>query len=383
MIPKIKNQNTIQRISTFVTSRRLGLFFILFISVILFTASGTNPVKADEIDDEITALKAQIAANQSQIAQLNSRQKSLNNEIAIFNAQIAIINANIQKTRAEMEATNRKIAEAEAEARKRKGELGASLSTMYIESQLTTLERVMSAASFSEFIGQYEYLSSVRQSAQENMIRLAELKNQLAEQKKQLVGLEGEQSAQYSNLAAQRSGLANLLYESQNDEAQFQRMVSKDEAKVKQLRAQQAAAIAAKSSGTTYYGTGSYPWAGAQPFPNYSVDPWGFYVRQCTSYAAWKRAAMGQPVPVYGNRGYQANAGDWPGIAAANGYRVDSVPEVGAIGILPYGPSSPYGHAGYVLRVEGSRVLMSQYNAEWQGLYSEAYYNTSDLVYIH
>lgn len=75
----------------------------------------------------------------------------------------------------------------------------------------------------------------------------------------------------------------------------YQQLVEADKTRLGILRSQQAAAIAAQSMGRDYSTTSQYPWAGVEPFPSDGVDPWGFYYRQCTSYAAWRRANLRHP----------------------------------------------------------------------------------------
>jgi surface antigen len=169
-----------------------------------------------------------------------------------------------------------------------------------------------------------------------------------------------------------------LLSETQGVEANYQNKISSEKKKITELQAQQAAEIAARTRGSSYFGTGEYPWANV-PFPSFQADDWGFYLRQCTSYAAWKRAAVGRPIPAWGRMGW-ADAKAWPGWAAASGLRVDHTPEVNAIGVFTGGA---YGHVMIVKSISGSQVLVSQYNADFTGRYSESYWDIASLVFIH
>lgn len=121
----------------------------------------------------------------------------------------------------------------------------------------------------------------------------------------------------------------------------------------------------------------AYPYA-TVPFPNSMPDEWGMYKRQCVSYAAWKVASSGRNMPFWGGRG---NASQWDDNARAAGIPVDSVPRVGDIAVSHDGG---YGHVSYVEAVyPDGTILVSQYNARWDGRYSEERLSTAGLVFIH
>ncbi|HYH75591.1 MAG TPA: CHAP domain-containing protein [Candidatus Saccharimonadales bacterium] len=122
---------------------------------------------------------------------------------------------------------------------------------------------------------------------------------------------------------------------------------------------------------------GGYPYA-AIPIDS-MVDPWGYYVRQSTSYAAFKvYQAGGNPLR------YAGNPKQWPARAQAAGIPVDATPRKGDVAVSMTGT---YGHAMYVEEIlaDGS-ILVSQYNRTWQGEYSEmtiAPSNFTNLQFIH
>ncbi|MGK3968425.1 CHAP domain-containing protein [Sorangium sp. So ce1667] len=79
--------------------------------------------------------------------------------------------------------------------------------------------------------------------------------------------------------------------------------------------------------------TGGYPYAGRSPS---EVDPWRFYMRECTSFAAWKMNQLGVDFSNYmvgpnGVAGHFGNASHWAENARTIGYTVDHTPAVNAI----------------------------------------------------
>lgn len=99
------------------------------------------------------------------------------------------------------------------------------------------------------------------------------------------------------------------------------------------------------------------------------VDPWNFYNRQCTSFAAfrinWNGTRSGQ---TFTNRylGYHfGNAESWDDTARAAGVPVYSTPAVGRIAQWNpgVGGASSYGHVAYVADVYSSTdILIEEYN---------------------
>jgi surface antigen/predicted small lipoprotein YifL len=100
------------------------------------------------------------------------------------------------------------------------------------------------------------------------------------------------------------------------------------------------------------------------------VDPWNFYNRQCTSFAAfrvnWNGTRTGQ---TFTNMYLGRNFGDahtWDDAARATGVAVYSTPAVGRIAQWNQnvGGASPWGHVAYVAAVYSSTdILIEEYNA--------------------
>jgi surface antigen len=117
------------------------------------------------------------------------------------------------------------------------------------------------------------------------------------------------------------------------------------------------------------------------------VDSWGMYNRQCVSYTAFKvhmdflAGKNRRDMPYWGGIG---NANQWDDNARRAGIPVDSNPTPGSIAVSN---SGYYGHVMYVEQVatiNGQQAIyISQYNAGWDGRYSEGWRYTTGLVFIH
>lgn len=346
-------------------------------AVVLFVFSGT--AQATHLESQIRSLKQTVDAQKGKVSQLRSQGDTLKNQLAIINGQIEATTTELSLTSAKYEETTHNIEAAKADIEQNKLILADNLRLMYQESNVSTLEMLVASKTLSEFVNRQQYLEKVKASVSDALDSIEALKKQLELQQQELAGLITQQKALEYGLSQQRSQSASLLVQTQGQEAAYQAQLAASKRQLSQLESQQAAEIAARSRSSAYYGNGNYPWANAQPFPNSTPDPWGFYLRQCTSYAAWKRANIGRPIPAWGYMG-RANAKDWIGWAQNSGMRVDRTPEVGAIGVYTGGP---YGHVMIVSAISGNSVLVTQYNANFQGTYSESFWNISDLYFIH
>ena len=135
------------------------------------------------------------------------------------------------------------------------------------------------------------------------------------------------------------------------------------------------------------------------PYGQYSrdsmVDPWRFYVCECTSFCAW-RLNNANGISFNNNFGgiQWGHAYNWANAARTLGYTVDMNPAVGAI--VWYEPykafgngyySAEYGHVAWVAAVDGDTVTIEEYNgmpSPYDGVYSCRQINKNSVSgYIH
>ncbi|HSH31351.1 MAG TPA: CHAP domain-containing protein, partial [Candidatus Saccharimonadales bacterium] len=337
------------------------------------------PALADQYDEQIKALKQQVSSHQAQVNKLRGEQDTLQTKVDTLNAQInrsatelRLAQVSYAKLVSELERAEKKLAD-------KKQVLSESLRADYLQSQVTTLEVLASSDSFGEFLDRRQNLQNIKNSVQDAVAAIGTLKEQLKSQRDQQAVLIAEQKALQYGLGLQRGEVSSLLAETQNKEANYQAKISSQKQEITRLQAAQAAEIAARSRRVSSGGSGGYPAVWRNAPQNAYVDDWGFYSRQCTSFVAWWRAAHGYRQPAWGRMGY-ADAKTWGNWARASGFRVDRTPEVGAIGVYT---SGTYGHVMIVIGVLGNSVRVANYNADFQGNYSEDIWPTASLEFIH
>ncbi|WP_165354309.1 CHAP domain-containing protein [Nocardioides glacieisoli] len=111
-------------------------------------------------------------------------------------------------------------------------------------------------------------------------------------------------------------------------------------------------------------------------------DSWGFVLRNCTSFVAWRlqeRNRMDGFSNSFGGE-HWGNAENWDDVARRLGYRVDSVPAIGAIAQTDDGR---VGHLAWVSAIGPGTVTVEEYNYVTPGGYSTRTVPVGDFRYLH
>lgn len=354
----------------------LSIVAVLFSLVIT-----SNIANADQYDAQINALKNQINQNQAAANQKRNEADTLQNKLDTINAQIRAAEASLNLTKAQILKTNQDIEAQNKELNRQRNILKENLRIVYKQGEITPLEIIASSKNLSDFVAQQQYFSAIKDKIEQNLIKIDQIKKELDNKKAELTGLSAQQQGQVDSIATQRAEQSGILAQTRGDEARYQQIVSDTKKQLTAAQAAQAASIASASSNNTYGGTGGYPWVNA-PWPNLLADYWNFYQRQCTSYAVWRFSALhpGHTIPTWWGTIVPTNAKHFPARASVTpGFSVSSTPQVGDIAIYSAGE---YGHAMIVESISGSNVRVSQYNAGWDGRYSESTWPISALTFI-
>lgn len=344
------------------------LIFTLLIGTILSSATligGT--VKADQFDQQIQALEQQNATNQLAADQLAAAASSYQQAIDVLSQQINSLQNSIVNTQSQIDQLQQEISVAEAQLAQQKQVLGDNIREMYLEGDISTLEILASSKNLSDYVNKQEYRNSVAAKVKNTLDQINALKAKLQDQQAQQKALLANLQTQQSQLQSQQDQQTQLLNYTEAQKATYDQQIQSNNSQIASLRAQQAAAMAARFGGGPGSGPtcgGGYPSAWCNAPQDSLVDSWGMYNRECVSYAAWAMAVKyGHYVP-YG----MGNANQWPGAAASYGIPEGSTPRVGSVAIWYVGA---FGHAMVVDAVYGDgSFLVSQYNYSFNGTYS-------------
>jgi surface antigen len=111
-------------------------------------------------------------------------------------------------------------------------------------------------------------------------------------------------------------------------------------------------------------------------------DPWGFALRNCTSFVAWRLRTTNGLADFENHFGgvHWGNAADWDEAATDLGYLADDVPAVGAVAQTDDGR---HGHVAWVSAVGEGTVTVEEYNYGIAGGYDVRTVPTSSFRYLH
>lgn len=111
-------------------------------------------------------------------------------------------------------------------------------------------------------------------------------------------------------------------------------------------------------------------------------DAWGFVLRNCTSFVSWRlheRNGMADFSNSFGGE-HWGDARNWDDVARRLGYRVDSVPAIGAVAQTDDGR---VGHVAWVSAIGPGTVTVEEYNHGVVGGYGTRTVPVGEFRYLH
>ncbi len=249
-------------------------------------------------------------------------------------------------------------------------QLNESLATYFELTSQADVEIVAdSSHDLSYFIDRTEFMQSLQDRILTDMNNLSQvrqdleaMRQKLEQEKNDLAALKGQQEAKNAKLNSQQKQFYSFLNKAKANESQYQEFIKKLSAQKEQISKEiyDLRARLSRANNESYgSGTSGYPYS-AIDVP----DRWGFYTRECTSYAAWKwNVVLGRSF--YNTRVGEGHAYNWPNLARDQGYAVVSSPRAGAIVSWARDVSRgmPYGHVAIVEGVNSDGTInVSEYN---------------------
>jgi peptidoglycan hydrolase CwlO-like protein len=373
---------------------------ISMLVVVATVPSQTQPSYADQYDDKIAQLTADMAQYQAQADALNAQADSLQNEVAQLDNQKNALQSQIDLNQTQYDQLVVQVANTQTQIQQNQDALGKTIADLYIDDDTTPIELLASSTNIGDFLNKQEYRTSVKNELNTTITKVKALKAQLVTQQSDLSSVLAQQEQARDDLAAKESEQQNLLSQTQDNEANYQSLIANSAAQIAAAKATQAALRARTTStgGYTLVDAGSlasYPWNNSNcPMYGYMStggtdgngnDGHGYGCRQCVSYVAFRVAkATGIYFEDLGNGGSAAY-----NLEHKHGWTdLGHNPQPGSVASLwgtygaPYSSGSNPGHTAYVEDVssDGSKVLVSQYNYDYgagYGMYSEMWLSTS------
>jgi peptidoglycan hydrolase CwlO-like protein len=345
------------------------------------SVTGVKMVAAQSLQEQINGLTDQNNQVKAQIGALKVEAASYQDAISQLQAQINQYQAEINARQAESEKIQAEIVVAEAELVRQKDLLGQNIKAMYLEGDISTIEMLATSKNLSDFFDKQQYRDVVKNKIKLTLDKVTALKVELQTKKAEVEQILKQQQELKSAADVQRAEQARLLGFNKSQQAEFNGQMKENQARINELKRQQAIENARLFGGTGgTLGGGGYPWGlapcvhtGQVEGPCYNYDwgiggsPWnwqtgGYGYRNCTDWVAFRVRIAGGYVP-----SGLGNAKMWDDRAPSYGYTVSSTPREGAAAVSNNGF---YGHVMYVEAVNSDgTIVVSDYNRAGTGKY--------------
>ena len=225
-----------------------------FFFVIFSTSAAQTPIGQlqDSVSDKqklLDELNAQIGNLQKQIIQKQKQNASLKNEIDLYDLNIRQTEVKIEASEAEIDVLSSDILQKqvaiqqkEEQIAKQKEYLAENLRLIHEYDSTNALELTIGNDTFSQFLDQVQYATNLQEKNQEILTAIKLLKEQLGQQKTELVAKLSEQQeikrqldAAKKSLEEQRAGKQALLAQSRGQERIYQALLSEASQKQEQV----------------------------------------------------------------------------------------------------------------------------------------------------
>lgn len=228
--------------------KRFATTSFIIASAVVMTFSGITPVYAENYSDKINSIQRQIDSNQAEATKLGKQADSLQNAVNELQAQQNTIQAQIDLSQAKYDQLVQQIKDTEDKIVKNQDVLEATIGDLYINNQVSPIEMLASSKNIGDYLDQQEYRNSIRDRVESAITQIKKLKIQLEQKREESKKVLDEQKAQKGVLVEKQAEQANLLAQTQNNEASYQSRIGD----LKKQRAVAEAALASSLSSRSY-----------------------------------------------------------------------------------------------------------------------------------
>ncbi|MDO8523590.1 MAG: peptidoglycan DD-metalloendopeptidase family protein [bacterium] len=233
----------------------LGLFFLLLagFNAPAFGATADElkkqiadkNIEIQKLEDEIKQFQGSISETQANAKTLKTAIAVLNNQIKVLNSQIALTTKKISKKELEIIELKNGIGEAEFSMHDRQRAMGEILAGLSRAEEDTILETFLKYGTLSDFFTELDNINLLNGKMRQNYNELIKIRVKLQTQKsaaenanKDLKNLKGDLVDQKQIETQGKNEKSNLLTQTKNQEAAYQKLLKDREAKRAEIYAE-------------------------------------------------------------------------------------------------------------------------------------------------
>ena len=214
--------------------------------------------KIDQKDSEIQQLEKEIATYQTELNGLEKQKSSLSKSIKELDLTRKKLNADIAVTQNKIDKTNLRIKNLSSDINTKEGSINNNISSIKLQirsisefEEKSLVETILSDNDFTALWNDVDNIVTVREKIRENTIKLQEMKGALEETRESTIDAKNEltklktQLSDQQKIVVQNTAEKNkLLKQTQNNEANYQKLLrdrmAKKEAFEQELEAYEA-----------------------------------------------------------------------------------------------------------------------------------------------
>ena len=268
------------------------IFFLTFTLLLFYSSTPAHAESPSELESKIADLEKKVAT-------LHSQAQTLSGQVAFYDGQIKLTSLKISQTEDQIASISAKINFLEEKLQAKSLLLEKQIRLSYKQGQLDPLQIFLSADDVSQLISRFKYLQIVQSTNRRFLAETQAVQNNYGQQKTLVQDSQTRLQTQKTALANLRADRDNLLRQTKNNEALYQKQL--EQARLELQAINSALANAIKQGPVTVgdsiglVGNSGYPscssgkhlhfevrvndtWVSAETYLKNMTDKWGLNI---------------------------------------------------------------------------------------------------------
>lgn len=206
---------------------------LLVLSASLIFYFGNTIIYADDTQDRLNSLNAEIEEYEKELSRLTAESNTLSNQIAQYDAQISLSLLKINQTEAKISLLGGRIGQLKASLESLNIAFVSRVGKTYRMSRINDpLLFLVASPNLSKATSSFQYLKRIQEADRDLLTKLSDVHDKYEVEKDELVDLKSDLENQKIALDVQKSAKSRLLIDTKNDERKYQQFIAKAKAEL-------------------------------------------------------------------------------------------------------------------------------------------------------